>query len=168
MPRFSSRQGPAPSKFLEEHLENELRIGVLDAVVDGLPLDESNKPPQVIIGNLNSGCHGTYRRSRHGVQFIFHHCKMKYATQCRCIVQEDINKVHDLPKELNQYRLQLIEGRNVHCRLEPKLAAMVVMKTFLGMSVPEPLQWTDSLNVCVVLELSCDESRTLDSTDNLR
>ncbi|KAI0453487.1 hypothetical protein F5B21DRAFT_479468 [Xylaria acuta] len=136
------RGGPKLSKYLPETLESQLRANVLDAVDDFSALG-SNNGPQLIIGNLNSGCHGTYSHRREGTEFIFHHCKMAYSTQCRCIVRSSSagETTFQIPQYLDDHRLRLIFGKcdDVPWRLEPKLAAMVAMKIFLGMDVPAPL-----------------------------
>ncbi|KAI0516932.1 hypothetical protein F5B22DRAFT_646277 [Xylaria bambusicola] len=140
MPSFSSRRGPFPSKYLPFALESELRQGVCDAVKDFRP-PAGNTAPQIIIGNPESGCHGTYFRSRHGTQFIFNHCKMKHVTQCNCRMKEAVGEATlRLPDDLDEYRIRLIQGQDVPYPLEPRLAAMVVMKIFLGMKVPAPLR----------------------------
>ncbi|KAI0534734.1 hypothetical protein GGR58DRAFT_520116 [Xylaria digitata] len=135
--------GPKPSRHLPKAVERELRIGVLDAVEEFHATGGNS--PQIIIGNLESGCHGIYFHRPSGTEFIFHHCKMKYATGCKCIARAAVGETtYQIPPHLDKYRLGFILGRNVPFRLEPKLAAMVVMKIFLGMSVPEPLQLTIS------------------------
>ncbi|KAK5625125.1 hypothetical protein RRF57_000841 [Xylaria bambusicola] len=66
---------------------------------------------------------------------------MKYATQCKCLTQAAAGEAtHQLPDDLDQYRIRLIQGQGVPYPLEPRLAAMVVMKIYLGMKVPEPLK----------------------------
>ena len=70
---------------------------------------------------------------------------MKYATQCRCIDQtSEGGKASPLPEDLNQYRIRLIKGHALPYPLEPKLAAMIVMKIFLGMRIPEMLRMTSA------------------------
>ncbi len=142
MVAFSARRrGPELSKYyLPKAIETELRTRVLDAVEESHPVGD-NGAPQIIIGNLNSGCHGTYFHRADGTEFIFHHCKMKYASQCKCIVKAAAgDTTYQIPEDLDEYRIRLIFGKNVPYRLEPKLAGMVAMKIFLGMSVPQPLR----------------------------
>ncbi|KAI2631271.1 hypothetical protein GGS21DRAFT_524095 [Xylaria nigripes] len=129
--------GPKPSKYIPKDMENELRVLVMDAV-EGFPIPIANFP-QLIIGNVESGCHGVYLYNP--TKFAFHHCKMECATQCKCVVQDThVESTYRLPADLEEYRQCLINGTNVPFRLESKLAAMVVMKIFLGMVVPEPLR----------------------------
>ncbi|KAI3318959.1 hypothetical protein HD806DRAFT_539664 [Xylariaceae sp. AK1471] len=134
--------GPKPSKCLPKKIENELRILVFDAVDEFRPI--GGKAPEIIIGNTESGCHGLCFHKPDGTQFVFHHTKMQFATECKCLVPAapgDGDKMtYQLPQNLDRYRIRLIRGRNVPFRLEPRLAAMVVMKLFLGMAVPEPLR----------------------------
>ncbi|KAI1302862.1 hypothetical protein F5Y03DRAFT_396084 [Xylaria venustula] len=140
------RKGPRPSRYPPQDIENELRIQVLDAVEvkKQAPRPTGNdEAPQVIIGNLESGCRGTYFHGPCGTEFVFHYCKMQYATQCKCIIQaagEDTT--YQLPADLDRHRIRLILGQGVRYRLEPKLAGIVAMKIFLGMDVPEPLRMT--------------------------
>ncbi|KAI0876169.1 hypothetical protein GGS24DRAFT_452170 [Hypoxylon argillaceum] len=133
------RAGPKRSKYLPKAIEDELRILVLDCVDDFGAL--GGKAPQIIIGNPESGCHGTYFQRRDGTEFIFHHCKMKFAMQCKCTVQAANGATtYQIPDDLDRYRVRLIRGENVPFRLEPNLAAMVTMKIVLGMSLPEVLK----------------------------
>ncbi|KAI1744968.1 hypothetical protein F4680DRAFT_171816 [Xylaria scruposa] len=138
-----NQAGPKPSKSLPRALEDELRIGVLDAVNNFHPLGGRNAPDLILV-NVESGCHGTYSQRPDGVQFVFHHRKMAHSTQCKCIVRSSsatVQSTFQLPEELDDHRLLLIFGKyhDVPWRLEPKLAAMVAMKIFLGMEVPDPL-----------------------------
>ncbi|KAI0968370.1 hypothetical protein F4678DRAFT_464435 [Xylaria arbuscula] len=146
------RRVPRPSRYLPQDIENELRTQVLDAVeaVGQKPSPAGNiEGPQIIIGNLESGCHGTYFHGPGGTEFFFHHCKMQYATQCKCIAQAGGgDTTYQIPVDLNSYRIRLILGQGVRYRLEPKLAAIVAMKTFLGMSVPKPLRMTTLSAIC--------------------
>ncbi|KAI0554369.1 hypothetical protein F4679DRAFT_294445 [Xylaria curta] len=136
-----NQTGLKPSKWLPRALEDELRIGVLDAVNNFHPLAGRNTPDLILV-NVESGCHGTYSQRPNGVQFVFHHCKMAHSTQCRCIVRSATEETtFQIPEELDDHRLLLMFGKyhDVPWCLEPKLAAMVAMKIFLGMEVPEPL-----------------------------
>ncbi|GAW13380.1 hypothetical protein ANO14919_027640 [Xylariales sp. No.14919] len=47
---------------------------------------------------------------------------------------------HQISPDLDGYRIRLVCGEGVPFRFEPKLAAMVVMKIFLGTGVSESLQ----------------------------
>ncbi|RYC58902.1 hypothetical protein CHU98_g7300 [Xylaria longipes] len=132
--------GPKPSKYVPESLERQLRTQVLDSV-DDRALGGKNEP-QLIIGNVASGCHGTYTQHFDGVEFIFHHSKMTYATTCKCVSQTAAGEAtFQIPKALDDHRVRLILGtyNDVPWPLEPKLAAIVAMKIFLGMDVPAPL-----------------------------
>lgn len=61
---------------------------------------------------------------------------------CGCMVRgEPETSTYDIPPRLDEYRLELILGIGKSgIKMEPKLAAMVVMKLFLGMEVPEVLR----------------------------
>ncbi|KAI1813677.1 hypothetical protein GGS20DRAFT_552395 [Poronia punctata] len=126
---------PRRQSQLPEEIEDVLRDHVLEAVgeSDGIT-------PTLIIGNVDSGCHGMYYYGPRGRKFVFHHCKMQNATSCKCIAD-----TAELPEYLEKYRARLIRGRAVTFRLAPRLAAMVVMKSFLGMSIPEPLLLADTV-----------------------
>ncbi|KAI0009593.1 hypothetical protein F4779DRAFT_617488 [Xylariaceae sp. FL0662B] len=127
-----------------KELEDELRVLVFDFnEAPSRHLAQRSvlsKEPHIIIGNVESGCHGLYFVRPDGTEFVFHHASLKYATQCRCLERgEPGDMTLQLPDYLDYHRLQLIVGRGP--RMEPKLAAMVVMKLFLGMDVPEPLRF---------------------------
>ncbi|KAF2964143.1 hypothetical protein GQX73_g9434 [Xylaria multiplex] len=131
--------GPKPSKYLPQAIERELRTSVLDAIEHFHTIED--EAPHIIIGNRESGCHGVYFHRSSGTEFIFHHCKMAHATECKCIARAAAGETtYQIPPDLDNYRLRLILGKNVPFRLEPKLAGMVAMKIFLGMSVPQTLQ----------------------------
>ncbi|KAI8631556.1 hypothetical protein F5Y19DRAFT_463266 [Xylariaceae sp. FL1651] len=132
------RTGPKPSKYLPKKLEDELRAVVFDAV-DGFP--SIGEAPKIIIGNGVSGCYGLYYHEPDGTEFIFHHWTMQFATGCKCLVRRmPKDTTTQLPEDLDKLRIRLIRGKDVPFRLEPKLAAMVVMKLFLGLPVPEQLR----------------------------
>ncbi|KAI0446887.1 hypothetical protein F4803DRAFT_546740 [Xylaria telfairii] len=136
-----NRAGPKPSRYLPRAIENELRTQVLDAVDDFRTSREKNSP-ELILMNIESGCHGTYSHRHDGVVFIFHHCRT--ASACKCLVSSSSTAgetTYQIPKDLDDHRISLIFGKYPHVpwRLEPKLAAMVIMKVFLGIDVPAPL-----------------------------
>ncbi|KAI0116530.1 hypothetical protein GGR51DRAFT_555554 [Nemania sp. FL0031] len=128
-------QGPKPSKYLPKNIEDELRHLVLDGVEDSPPV--GGDAPQLIIPNVETGCHGTYFQRGDGVEFYFHH----KVGQCQCMVlgTHEVT-TYQIPRLLDDYRIQLIRGRGFPFRVEPKLAAIVVMKTFMGLHVPEELR----------------------------
>ncbi|KAI2610586.1 hypothetical protein GGR54DRAFT_373932 [Hypoxylon sp. NC1633] len=130
---FAPPQPPKPSKTLSRELEVELRVGVFDQA------DGSDDDPQLIIGNIESGCYGLCHIKGAKTTFIFHHVRMSQATKCRCLVRGKLgDKTTQIPDELKAHRDQLtVSGRH---QMEPKLAAMVVMKIFLGLQVPEQLR----------------------------
>ncbi|KAK8064418.1 hypothetical protein PG994_007056 [Apiospora phragmitis] len=66
--------------------------------------------------------------------------------QCGCMVRgAPETSTLDIPPRLDEYRLELILGiGRSGIKMEPKLAAMVVMKLFLGMEVPEVLRMRPS------------------------
>ncbi|KAJ8127734.1 hypothetical protein O1611_g5900 [Lasiodiplodia mahajangana] len=128
------RRGPRPSKYLPDDIEDGLRHLVLDGVEDFRPV--GGDAPQLIIPNPESGCHGTYFIRRSGIEFFFHH-----SAQCDCLIEGTPGvTTYQIPPILDDFRIQLIHGINVPFRLEPNLAAMVVMKTFLAMYVPKELR----------------------------
>ncbi|KAJ8111373.1 hypothetical protein ONZ43_g5636 [Nemania bipapillata] len=155
------RTGPKRSKHLPEVIERELRILVLDAVEDSRA--PGGEVPQLIIGNPESGCHGTYFHGHDGIEFFFHHCQMKFATECKCIAKDTSGETYQIPDELDRYRIQLIRGRKVPFRLEPKLAAMVIMKIFLGMHVPEELRMEYGQTVGPSMDIIDEEGETAGS-----
>ncbi|KAI1129779.1 hypothetical protein F5Y10DRAFT_263840 [Nemania abortiva] len=66
---------------------------------------------------------------------------MRFTNGCNCLVQTARREMtHQIPSYLDEYRVRLILGDNVPFQLEPKFAAMVVMKIFLGLEVPEQLR----------------------------
>ena len=124
------------SKYLSKQLENELRGLVIDAGPGRRDADE----PQLIVMNPDSCCHGAYHVGRRGVEFFFHHDKWGKHRPCACFVKGGPkNPTLRLPPELDAYRIRLIEGHEP-IRMEPLYAAMVIMKIFLGMDLPEEIQ----------------------------
>ncbi|KAI0206685.1 hypothetical protein F4808DRAFT_466669 [Astrocystis sublimbata] len=139
IPTPPNKRGPKPSKKLPKDIEDELRTDVFDAVDDHV--SNTNPAPQLIIANPETGCHGTC--SQHGeiTQFIFNHGKLAHSRQCKCMSSSANGEATVLlPRMLDHHRFRLVEGEYDDVpALEPKLAAMVVMKLFLGMEVPGPL-----------------------------
>ncbi len=128
--------GIRTSKYIPWQLEKELRQLVFDA--GHVPNDDDY--PQLIVGNAGSSCHGTYYVGPDGVYFVFHHNKHGPRKPCKCFVRGDPNiPTYELPQELDEYRIRLIEGKEP-IRMEPLFAAMVIMKLFLGMEVPEEVR----------------------------
>lgn len=122
------------SKYLPFKLEQELRRLVFDAG-EG----QSGDAPQLIIGNSDSCCHGVYHARSDGVEFIFHHNKLRPHGPCACFVQgEPDTFFFQLPEALDEFRVRLVEGKEP-VQMEPLYAAMVIMKLFLGMELPEEL-----------------------------
>ncbi|KAI1458110.1 hypothetical protein F4805DRAFT_457023 [Annulohypoxylon moriforme] len=115
----------------QERLEDEIRVGVFDQ--GNVP---HNGDPQLIVPNGRSGCYGLYFITPEGVEFIFHHAIMKFATTCGCLTKmKPGESTMQISAELDEHRLRLIRQRPY--RLGPKLAAMVIMKLFVGLEVPE-------------------------------
>ncbi|KAI6082080.1 hypothetical protein F4821DRAFT_274448 [Hypoxylon rubiginosum] len=138
---FRSRRPPLRhSKRLPREIEDQLRVLVFDAE-DG-PYDPA--VPQLIIGNPESLCNGLCYisdKGPYGSKFVFRHAASegKYTTECGCIKKYEVDgRSTDIPIKLQIHRLHLM-FRHPY-RLEPKYAAMVVMKLFLNMPVPEQLQ----------------------------
>lgn len=124
------------SKYLPKKLENELRGLVIDA-----GQARNHDDPQLIVMNPDTCCHGVYHVGRRGVEFFFHHNKWGGKHRpCECFVKGGPSSpTLRLPPELDAYRIRLIEGREP-IRMEPLYAAMVIMKIFLGMKLPEEIQ----------------------------
>lgn len=124
------------SKYLSQELEKELRRLVLDAG-DG-PCGLS---PQLIVANPDSYCHGLYYVQPDGVEFMFHHNKIQNYGPCACFIPGEPDSFYSqLPQELDDYRIRLIEGSE-SIQIEPLFAAMVIMKIFLGLEVPEAFRF---------------------------
>ncbi|KAK8850980.1 hypothetical protein PGQ11_013459 [Apiospora arundinis] len=141
---------PRPSKTLSAELEDDLRVLVFD-VGDGA----FNGEPTLIVGNPDTNCHAVFWAKPDRTEFVFHHGRMKeradptstlettnYDKECGCMVRgENETSTFHIPPRLDEYRLELILGiGRGGIKMEPKLAAMVVMKLFLGMEVPEVLR----------------------------
>ncbi|KAI2469624.1 hypothetical protein F4781DRAFT_442532 [Annulohypoxylon bovei var. microspora] len=127
------KRQPGRSQTLLQGLEDDLRVGVFDQG-DG----PYNGDPELIVPNGRSGCFGLYLITPDGVEFIFHHATMKHATTCDCLTKMNPgDTTFQIPAELDDHRLRLMQQRPY--RMGPKLAAMVIMKLFLGLEVPEPL-----------------------------
>ncbi|XXG95706.1 hypothetical protein Hte_001976 [Hypoxylon texense] len=131
---FGPPKPPRRSRRLPREIEDELIVGVFDS---GERV--ANDIPQLLIGNAESCCHGAYYQRDDGVEFAFHHAKGKYKTTCGCLIKHNPNdETLQLPARLELHRLRLIlQGPY---KMEPKYAAMVAMKLFLGMEVPEKLR----------------------------
>ena len=122
------------SKYLPQKVEDELRTLVIDAGNVG-----HSDEPLLIIANPDTSCHGTYHVGEQGVEFFFHHNKRKAHDPCACLVEGGPRKpTLELPPELDEFRIDLIEGRE-SMRMEPLYAAMVIMKIFLGMELPKEI-----------------------------
>ncbi|OTB09310.1 hypothetical protein M426DRAFT_6588 [Hypoxylon sp. CI-4A] len=132
---FAPRERPPRrSRLLPKELEDELRVLVFDQ-----GNNTYNGDPDLIIGNPETGCYGLCYLNPNGTKFIFHHVATKYATTCKCLVHgEKGDETFQIPHSLDLQRLRLILIGPI--RMEPKLAAMVVMKAFLGMELPEQLR----------------------------
>ncbi|KAI1084235.1 hypothetical protein F5B20DRAFT_593363 [Whalleya microplaca] len=163
MPPFRNHPGPQPSRFLAKELEDELRVDVFD--FDEPPSKfpfwrpKRSNQPDIIIGNVKSGCHGLYHVRRNGVEFTFHHARMAGATECKCLEPGTPDQAtFQIPDYLNYHRLQLMYGRGP--RMEHKLAAMVVMKLFLGLDVPAPLRFNPESVMKKTEEVNTDEANT--------
>ncbi|KAI1208285.1 uncharacterized protein F4807DRAFT_462006 [Annulohypoxylon truncatum] len=128
----SPRQPSRLSRTPLQGLEDEIKVGVFDQ--GNVPY---NGDPQLIVPNGRSGCYGLYLITPEGVEFIFHHATMKFATTCGCLTKMNPGETtFQLSAALDDYRLRLI--RQKQYRIGPKLAAMIVMKLFLGLEIPEP------------------------------
>ncbi|KAI1769364.1 hypothetical protein GGR53DRAFT_461524 [Hypoxylon sp. FL1150] len=138
---FGPRRQPLKhSKRLKRDIEDELRVLVFDAEED--PTDR--KVQQLIIGNPVSLCNGFAYISGegpHDTTFVFHHAvgEGRYTVQCGCIKKHEADeRTTELPLKLQLHRLKLMFRPPY--KLEAKYAAMVVMKLYLNMPVPEELQ----------------------------
>ncbi|KAI4865951.1 hypothetical protein F4820DRAFT_469316 [Hypoxylon rubiginosum] len=131
---FAPNKPPKRSRRLPREIEDELKVGFFDSG------DSSDAVmPQLIIGNGESCCHGVYYQKPDGPEFAFHHAKGVYNTTCGCLIEcKPDDETLQLPAELELHRLKLM-FRGPY-KMEPKFAAMVVMKLFLGMEVPEQLR----------------------------
>jgi hypothetical protein len=131
-----SRDGVLRSKVLPREIEAELRVDVLDG---GFVSRDDN--PQVIITNHATGCRGHYypNRTQDGQKmFVFWHSQMvDDAIKCDCIIKSEPGSAMTwvIPEVLDKWRTWLVTELN----LESKFVAMVVVKLYLGMYVPEPL-----------------------------
>ncbi|KAH9883855.1 hypothetical protein F4778DRAFT_615633 [Xylariomycetidae sp. FL2044] len=133
---------PRPSRFLSRALEDALRVGVFDQEPTG-----PNDDPMMIIPNGGSGCHAIMYERADGIELVFHHQEMVYASGCRCVVRGAKGApTLDLPEDLDLHRVGLIFGINRDkVQMESRLAAMVVMKVFLGLDVPEVMKMSPSV-----------------------
>jgi hypothetical protein len=128
--RAVGNSGPVSSRTLPKELEDEIRSMVFDK--GNGPAD---KKPQLIIGNRDTGCHGVFYERADGSEFIFYH-SMDHKDPCGCIVKgEPGSSTWQIPQALDDHRIWLIFLSDP-C-MEPVLAAMVVMKLYLGLHVPE-------------------------------
>ncbi|KAI1777297.1 hypothetical protein F4818DRAFT_457176 [Hypoxylon cercidicola] len=131
---FAPNKPSRRSKRLPRELEDQLKDFVFDAG-DGPYMGM----PQLIIGNAESCCHGVCHIKSGGIEFMFHHAKGKYNTECGCIIKcEPNDETLQLPAELELHRLKLM-FRGPY-KMEAKFAAIVVMKLFLGIEVPKELR----------------------------
>ncbi|KAI1387787.1 uncharacterized protein F4822DRAFT_430532 [Hypoxylon trugodes] len=131
--RFAPRKPPRRSRRISEELEDEIREYVFD---QGDDHESFNEDPQLIIGNTHTGCYGLYYVLVEGTLFTFHHANMGYDTVCNCLVKgEPGDETIQIPDYLDHHRIWLITSGPP--RMEPKLAAMVAMKLFLGLKVPQ-------------------------------
>ncbi|KAK8075792.1 hypothetical protein PG997_010455 [Apiospora hydei] len=141
---------PRPSKTLSRALENELRVLAFD-IGDG----HFNGEPTLLIANPDSNCHAVFWAKPDRTEIVFHHGRLKEKADptsttettnddkhCGCMVKgAPGTSTFDIPPRLDEYRLELILGiGRSGIKMEPKLAAMVVMKLFLGMEVPKALR----------------------------
>lgn len=147
---YYSPARPRPSRTLSPELEDELRVLVFD-VGDG----RFNGEPTLVVGNPDTNCHAVFWAKPDRTEFVFHHGRLRERAdptstlettnrdkRCGCVVRgEPETSTLDMPPRLDEYRLELIMGiGRGGIKMEPKLAAMVVMKLFLGMEVPEVLR----------------------------
>ncbi|KAI0160116.1 hypothetical protein GGR57DRAFT_456449 [Xylariaceae sp. FL1272] len=135
------RVGLKRSRYVPKDLEIDL---CLNAVLTENINDED--VPHIIVLNCHTGCMGQYYLLRSGgAQFIFHHDQ-----QCDCWLGGEPKKpLLQLPEPLDEFRLDLLRGRNVPYRMESRFAAIMVMKLFLGMEVPPELTPRKASNVNV-------------------
>lgn len=130
------RDGVLQSRVLPKEIEAELRVDVLDGGF--IPRDGN---PQIIIVNQKTGCRGHYYPKGSGGEeekkFVFWHDRNQTTAECACLVKSaaDTDLTWEVPDELENWRLWLI----TELHLEPKFVAMVLIKLYLGMYVPEPL-----------------------------
>ncbi|KAI0836353.1 hypothetical protein F5Y06DRAFT_298716 [Hypoxylon sp. FL0890] len=126
-PKPSTRQ----SQRIPWELEEALRVGVFDRGDKAY-----NGDPDLTIGNPQSGCFGVCHLAPEGTRFIFHHQSMARAKKCNCFIRGKMGgKTSQIPRELESLRMYLIVLGPY--RMEPKFAAMVVMKLFLGLEIPD-------------------------------
>lgn len=122
------------SQTLPREVEDQIRVLVFDR--GNARKDDS---PRLIVGNTETACHGLYYARRHGVEFVFHHRRLRTSPGCHCLIPGESNSTtFQISQELDEHRLRLIGVDEP--RMEPELAAMVIMKLFLGIQVPEPFR----------------------------
>jgi hypothetical protein len=128
--------GPVRSRRLSPEVEDELRIDVMDGQVK-----TSDTVPKLIIGNDATGCHAVMYNRAAGMAFAFHHGKMQFATECRCLIRHPAEGDEDAEKEWRELSAEAEAlMTTLQCHMEGKFAAMVLIKLVLGMKVPESLR----------------------------
>ncbi|KAI0139064.1 hypothetical protein F4776DRAFT_617921 [Hypoxylon sp. NC0597] len=121
------------SKMLPWAMENELREGVFEKG-DG----SSNEDPDLIIKNPQSGCFGVCHLAPEGTSFVFYHESMANVEACTCYIGPERGPVFEIPRRVVPLRMRLM-GIIGPCRMELKYAAIIIMKLFLGIKVPDEL-----------------------------
>ncbi|KAK7913875.1 hypothetical protein PG985_011578 [Apiospora marii] len=103
--------------------------------------DKANDPHKSYSGSSNKSFSSSVSSSSHSNSMMSDHTADSDKC-CGCMVRgEPETSTFDIPPRLDEYRLELILGIGKSgIKMEPKLAAMVVMKLFLGMEVPEVLR----------------------------
>jgi hypothetical protein len=136
----STTTTPPPKEIVDE-----LRKDVEELPKDVDPSDFDSPPGHIYIRNPASGCSGTFwvlsSQGEEGV-FRFVH-NSQDASACQCIIRragEEVTTPTGLPDYMDIYRLDILLGRSVPYRLEPMLAAMAVLKIYLGIEVPRVLR----------------------------
>ncbi|GAP85010.1 hypothetical protein SAMD00023353_3900460 [Rosellinia necatrix] len=148
--RTRRRKMATVSKILPREMEKELRTLVIDPQ-DAPAVVWDGEAPRLTLVNPDSGCAGIMLRREDGDEFVFYHriartapsptTTTAAAAPCGCFasgVYGDVTR--QLPQHLDAHRLELMLGEKVRYRLSSQLAAMVALKLFLGMDVPEPLR----------------------------
>ncbi|KAI0022447.1 hypothetical protein F4780DRAFT_197974 [Xylariomycetidae sp. FL0641] len=128
-------KGLVPSSLLPAELVKEIRDMVIEKTEGrrGAAGD-----PDIIVGNQFSACQGVCYLRAAGPVFHFTHRVANYPTLCSCLVKGNRGEeVVQLPEILDLHRHGLVLGVGRLPKMESRFAAIVVMKMFLGLDVPD-------------------------------
>ena len=104
--------------------------------------DKANDPKKSSYSGSSSKSFSSSTSSSSSSSILSDHTADNRDKSCGCMVRgAPETSTLDIPPRLDEYRLELILGIGKSgIKMEPKLAAMVVMKLFLGMEVPAVLR----------------------------